>query len=138
MSYENRGLEDLRVRKRVEVSKTITPDDILTLYARVGLDSSSNDVDQLNPLVQTIAAGLAWAAAAKLTGSDLIPVFNQFQYSVPIGIGDKITAIAEVDGKTKEGSINIHLFCRNQKGELVLEGCSHSPTITPSRAGIQP
>ncbi len=51
-----------------------------------------------------------------------IPVSSALEYAAPVEIGDTITAIAEKEERTREGSLKVRLFFQNHRGELVAEG----------------
>lgn len=103
-------------------SRDITHEDVIGVCKLIDLDPYSPELHQLHPLLQTFAAGSAWAALANLAGLDAIPASSGFDFATPVEIGDTITAIAEADEKTQEGLVKFRLRCQNQRGELVLEG----------------
>ncbi|MFQ5990375.1 MAG: MaoC family dehydratase [Candidatus Methylomirabilales bacterium] len=109
-------------KKKSIFSKAITREDFAGFCHMIGLDDSSLGSHVLHPLLETFAAGSAWEALSRLTGSDVIPLSSKLDFGAPIDIGDTITAVAEAEEQTDEGILKIHLLCRNQREELVLEG----------------
>jgi acyl dehydratase len=72
--------------------------------------------------MQTFATGTVWAALANLAGLNAIPVSSALEYAAPVEIGDTITAIAEAEERTREGSLKVRLYFQNHRGQLVAEG----------------
>ena len=114
--------ENLETRDKFVFSRTITHEDVVRICQLVGLDPWSPDSSTLRPLLQTFATGTVWAALTNLAGFNAIPVSSALEYAAPVEIGDTITAIAKREERTREGSLKVHLFFQNHRGELVAEG----------------
>ncbi|MFQ5572298.1 MAG: hypothetical protein ACE5G0_21690, partial [Rhodothermales bacterium] len=103
-------------------SRTITREDVVGICQLMGLDPCSPDSSTLRPLLQSFATGPAWTALANLAGFNAIPVSSALDFAAPVEIGDTITAIAEAEERTREGSLKVRLCFQNHRGELVAEG----------------
>lgn len=124
--------ESDKAQKKSVFSRAITEQDVISICGTIGLDDSSLSFHQLHPLLETFAAGSAWGALSKLTGSDVIPLSSKLYFSTPIEIGDTITAMAEEEERTNEGTLKVRLLCHNQRAELVLQGWALVTAVPPS------
>lgn len=63
------------------------------------------------------------ASLTQLTGPGCVWVSHNLRFTAPVRIGDTVTARAEIAGLVPEkGLLRVRTTCRNQRGELLLEG----------------
>ena len=113
--------EPVEEGNRATACKVINDQDIALLCETVGLDSSSIDHCQLQPLLQILAAGAAWTAMTGRVALEAVQVSCQFDFATPIAVGDTITAVAVAEGRTSHGTRTVRLISRNQRGERILD-----------------
>ncbi len=125
-----RAIESVDVGHSVSVFREITEADIQK-FAEVSGDFNPLHLDE-EYARRTIfggriahgilALGLISAALAKLPGV-VVYLSQSVKFTRPVRIGDTIEAVVEVVDKVAEKSgVRLRTFCRNQRGESVLEG----------------
>lgn len=124
-------LEELTVGKTAEFAKTITEADI-TLFAGVTGDFNPVHVDAVAAAKTRfggriahgmLSAGLISAAIAnRLPGPGSIYLGQTLKFTLPVRIGDTVTATVTVSEMLPKRRIRLSTVCTNQNGEIVLEG----------------
>ncbi len=125
-------IEELAVGMHAEHAKTITGTDI-ALFAGVTGDFNPVHIDAeaaaRSPFGERIAhgmlsAGLVSAAIAmKLPGAGTIYLTQSLRFTKPVRIGDTVTARVEiVELIVAKRRVRLTTTCRNQRGEVVLDG----------------
>jgi 3-hydroxybutyryl-CoA dehydratase len=123
---------ELAVGQDAELSKTITDEDVMS-FARVTGDFNPVHVDEIAAARSRfggriahgmLSAGLISAAiAGKLPGPSSIYLSQTLKFTLPVRIGDTITAhlrvIDLIEGKRR---VKLSTICKNQNGETVVEG----------------
>ena len=126
------NIAELSVGANAETSKTITSEDILSFAQATG-DFNPVHIDdeaaKKSPFGERIAHGMLSAGlisavlGMKLPGPGVIYMSQSLRFVRPVKIGDTITARAEVtEVMTAKKRAKLATTCRNQKGEMVLEG----------------
>ena len=126
------GIDELAVGASAEYAKTLTEADVMA-FAEVTGDFNPVHVDEAaaarSPFGGRIAhgmlaAGLISAALAmKLPGPGTIYLGQTLRFTKPVRIGDTVTARVEVlEVIARKRRVRLATTCRNQHGELVLEG----------------
>ncbi len=122
---------DFKVGDKEVFSKTITESDVY-LYAGITGDLAPHHVNaeysKNTKFKERIAHGLLIAgvmstALTKLVAPGAVTISHELQFLAPVYFGDTISAeveVTEIDlGKR---ILQIRTICRNQRGELVLDG----------------
>ena len=126
------NIGELSVGANAEIAKTITSADIMSFAQATG-DFNPVHVDdeagRKSPFGERIAHGMLSAGlisavlGMKLPGPGAIYMSQSLRFVRPVKIGDTITARAEVtEVKTAKKRAKLATTCRNQNGEMVLEG----------------
>jgi len=113
-------------------TRTITEADIVQ-YAGLSGDFNPIHVDSEyargTRFGQRIAHGMLTASllsnllGMRLPGPGSVYMEQTLRFARPVFIGDTITATVEVTGyDAAKGNLTLRTECRNQKGEIVLEG----------------
>lgn len=124
--------DEIVVGQGAEFSKTITDEDVMS-FARVTGDFNPVHVDEIAAASSRfggriahgmLSAGLISAAiAGKLPGPSSIYLSQTLRFTLPVRIGDTVTAYVRVleliEGKRR---VKLSTVCRNQNGETVVEG----------------
>jgi Acyl dehydratase len=123
--------EELTIGKTAEFSKTITDADVLT-FADVTGDFNPVHVDEAAAKKTRfggriahgmLSAGLVSAAIGnKLPGAGSIYLGQTLRFTLPVRIGDTITATIVVTEILPKRRVKLSTVCTNQKGEKVLDG----------------
>ena len=124
--------EDLIAGVTAEMSKTITETDV-TLFAGITGDFNPVHVDAVAAARSRfggrvahgmLSAGLISAVLAmKLPGPGSIYLSQSLKFTRPVRIGDTVTAQVSVASvNTEKRRVTLTTVCRNQEGEMVLEG----------------
>ena len=124
--------EELVVGQAAEWGKTVTEADV-TLFAGVTGDFNPVHVDAVAAERSRfggriahgmLSAGLVSAAIAmRLPGPGTIYLTQSLRFTAPVRIGDTVTARVEVvELIAKRRRVRLATSCRNQRGELVLDG----------------
>jgi 3-hydroxybutyryl-CoA dehydratase len=71
------------------------------------------------PLVLTLVTTLF---AKELPGAGSVYLSHEIKFIKPVYYNDEITAILEVTNISEKGHIFINTICKNQNGEIVIEG----------------
>lgn len=121
----------LNIGQTASVSKQITSEDIHA-FAALSLDHNPIHVDeeaaQASLFGQRIAHGYYVASfisaviARDLPGPGSIYLAQELSFKRPVFIGDTITATVIVRDLPKPGIAKLSTECRNQAGEVVIEG----------------
>ena len=122
---------DFKVGDQEFFSKTITESDVY-LYAGITGDLAPHHVNaeysKNTKFKERIAHGLLIAgvmstALTKLVAPGAVTISHELQFLAPVYFGDTISAEVEVTEIDLEKRIlHIRTICRNQRGELVLDG----------------
>ncbi len=111
----SRKITEADIQKFAEVSGDFNPLHLDEEYARRTIFGS-------RIAHGIMAVGLISAALAQLPGV-VVYLSQSVQFIRPVRIGDTIEAVVEVIEKAAEESeVRLRTFCRNQRGEPVLEG----------------
>ena len=124
-------LEEITVGKTAQFAKTITEADV-TLFA--GVTGDFNPV-HINAVAAgktrfggriahgMLSAGLISAAIAnRLPGPGSIYLGQTLKFTLPVRIGDTVTATITVSELLTKRRVKLLTVCTNQNGEMVLEG----------------
>ena len=124
-------LEELTVGKTAQFAKTITEADV-TLFAGVTGDFNPVHVDAVAAAKTRfggriahgmLSAGLISAAIAnRLPGPGSIYLGQTLRFTLPVRIGDTITATITVSELLTKRRVKLSTICTNQNGETVLDG----------------
>jgi len=125
-------VDELKVGDRAELSKTISESDIY-LYAGVTGDFNPAHINQVYAektfFRSRIAHGLlsagfiSAAIGTLLPGPGTIYIRQELDFVAPVYIGDTITALIEVlKIDIIENHVVLKTRCKNQKGEIVIDG----------------
>lgn len=123
--------EELTVGKTAEFAKTITDADVMT-FAEVTGDFNPVHVDEAAAAKTRfggriahgmLSAGLVSAAIGnKLPGAGSIYLGQTLRFTLPVRIGDTITATITVTEILTKRRVKLSTICTNQHGEKVLDG----------------
>jgi 3-hydroxybutyryl-CoA dehydratase len=123
--------EELTVGKSAEFSRTISESDVMT-FAEVTGDFNPVHVDEAAAAKTRfggriahgiLSAGLVSAAIGnKLPGAGSIYLAQTLRFTLPVRIGDTITAKIAVTEILPKRRAKLSTICTNQKGETVLDG----------------
>lgn len=123
--------EELTVGKSAEFSKTITDADVMT-FAEVTGDFNPVHVDEAAAAKTRfggriahgmLSAGLVSAAIGnKLPGAGSIYLGQTLRFTLPVRIGDTITATIAVTEILPKRRVKLSTICTNQNGDKVLDG----------------
>jgi Acyl dehydratase len=123
--------EDLTIGKTAEFSKAITDEDVMT-FAEVTGDFNPVHVDEAAAAKTRfggriahgmLSAGLVSAAIGnKLPGAGSIYLGQTLRFTLPVRIGDTITATIAVTEILPKRRVKLSTICTNQNGEKVLDG----------------
>ena len=123
--------EELTVGKTAEFAKTITEADV-TMFAGVTGDFNPVHIDAVAAAKTRfggriahgmLSAGLISAAIAnKLPGPGSIYLGQTLKFTLPVRIGDTVTATITVTEILPRRRVKMSTICTNQNGEKVLEG----------------
>ena len=125
-------VEELTVGMSAELSRTVTSEDIVR-FAEVTGDVNPVHLDdaaaRASPFGERIAHGMLSAGyvsavlGTKLPGAGAIYLSQSLRFTKPVKIGDTITARVEVvEVLAAKKRVRLATVCRNQKGEMVLDG----------------
>src|SRR6478672_5982987 len=123
--------EALTIGKTAEFSRTITESDVMT-FAEVTGDFNPVHVDEAAAAKTRfggriahgiLSAGLVSAAIGnKLPGAGSIYLAQTLRFTLPVRIGDTITATVAVTEILSKRRVKVSTICTNQNGEKVLDG----------------
>lgn len=123
--------DELTVGRSAEFSKTITDADVMT-FAEVTGDFNPVHVDEAAAAITRfrgriahgmLSAGLVSAAIGnKLPGAGSIYLAQTLRFTLPVRIGDTITATIAVTEILPKRRVKLSTICTNQNGEKVLDG----------------
>lgn len=125
-------IDDLRVGQWAEWAKTVTEADVV-LYAGVTGDFNPAHVNEPEARRSRfqgriahgmLSAGFISAAIAmRLPGPGTIYLGQTLRFTAPVRIGDTVTARVEVaEVVARKRRVRLTTTCRNQRGELVIDG----------------
>jgi 3-hydroxybutyryl-CoA dehydratase len=124
-------LEELTVGRTAQFAKTVTEADV-TLFAGVTGDFNPVHVDAVAAAKTRfggriahgmLSAGLISAAIAnRLPGPGSIYLGQTLRFTLPVRIGDTITATITVSEILTKRRVKLTTICTNQNGETVLDG----------------
>lgn len=124
-------LEELTVGRTAQFAKTITEADV-TLFAGVTGDFNPVHVDAVAAAKTRfggriahgmLSAGLISAAiASRLPGPGSIYLAQTLKFTLPVRIGDTVTATITVAELLPRRRVKLSTVCTNQNGETVVEG----------------
>jgi 3-hydroxybutyryl-CoA dehydratase len=123
--------EELTIGKSAQFSRTITDSDVMT-FAEVTGDFNPVHVDEAAAAKTRfggriahgiLSAGLVSAAIGnKLPGAGSIYLAQTLRFTLPVRIGDTITATVAVTEILSKRRVKLSTICTNQNGEKVLDG----------------
>ena len=124
--------EEIAVGQEAELSKTVTDADVMA-FAQVTGDFNPVHVDEIAAARSRfggriahgmLSAGFISAAiAGKLPGPSSIYLSQTLRFTLPVRIGDTITVHLRVtDLIEPKRRVKLSTICRNQNGEMVIEG----------------
>jgi acyl dehydratase len=121
----------MREGDTASVTKTVSEADI-SMYAAVSLDTNpahfDDDFAAAGPFGRRIAHGMLTSGlisaclGTRLPGPGTIYLSQSLSFRRPVFIGDRITASVEVVALEDKGRVRLSTTCRNQDGEVVVEG----------------
>ena len=121
----------ISVGDRTSISKTFGEVDV-TLFAAVSLDTNPAHLDERyaagTPFGKRIAHGMLTAGlvsaclGTKLPGPGTIYLSQHLRFARPVFLGDTVTAEVEVIAVEDKGRVRLMTTCRNQDGDVVVEG----------------
>ena len=124
-------LDELVIGRTVEFAKTITEADV-QMFAEVTGDFNPVHMDAVAAAKTRfggriahgmLSAGLVSAAiASKLPGPGSIYLAQTLKFTLPVRIGDTVTATIAVTEILPKRRVKLSTVCTNQNGERVLEG----------------
>lgn len=125
-------ITELSVGQSAEMQKTVMEDDI-TAFAKVSGDYNPVHLDE-EAAKKTMFGGriahgmlgasvISAAIAMKLPGPGSIYLAQSLRFTKPVRIGDTVTARVEVlEVTAAKKRVRLGTSCRNQNGELVIDG----------------
>lgn len=133
-------IDELNIGQTAQFSKTISETDVY-LYAGITGDFNPAHINQAyaekTSFKTRIAHGMLSAGFISnvlgntLPGPGTIYIQQVLNFLAPVGIGDTITATAEViDINTEKKRVRLKTVCTNQDGTVVLDG---EATVSPPR-----
>ena len=132
---------DIPVGAREAFSKTITAAD-LAFYGGISGDFNPLHVNEEFARTTDIGGRLVYelvvaALVSTVLGRVVGPGFRCQRHALdfprPVRVGDTITAMAEVvESASGRGSVTCRTECRNQRGEVVLDGRAELISVVPS------
>lgn len=142
---ENRTYEEIKVGDHAELTRTLRKEDI-ELFAVMSGDTNPTHLDEefanAEPLHKVIAHGM-WGGAlisavlgTELPGPGSVYLNQSLSFRKPVGLGDTVTVGVTVREKHPDQSrIVLDCECRNQAGEIVIEGRAEviAPTVKVRR-----
>ena len=140
MRYE---ISDLYVGQTAEFTKTISESDV---YLFAGITGAQNPM-QVNDIYakqtrygERIVHGMLSSSlistviGTQLPGNGTIYVQQKIEFKAPVFFGDTISAVVEVtDIYLEKNRVRLRTFCRNQHGNIVLDGFAYVIPPKPSR-----
>ena len=129
MRYE---INDMYVGQTAQFTKTISESDV---YLFAGITGAQNPM-QVNDVYakqtrygERIVHGMLSSSlistviGTQLPGNGTIYVQQKIEFKAPVFFGDTISAIVEVtDIYLEKNRVKLRTFCKNQNGEVVLDG----------------
>lgn len=123
--------DDLTVGMSDEYSKTVTDKDVM-MFADITGDFNPVHVDEVAASRTRfggriahgmLSAGLISSAIAnKLPGSGSIYLAQSLKFTLPVRLGDTVTAKITVTELLPKRRVKLSTVCTNQNGEMVIEG----------------
>lgn len=123
--------DELTIGKTAEYTKTITDSDVMA-FAEVTGDFNPIHVDEAAAAKTRfggriahgmLSAGLVSAAIGnKLPGAGSIYLAQTLRFTLPVRIGDTITASIAIIEVLPKRRVKLSTICTNQNGEKVLDG----------------
>jgi 3-hydroxybutyryl-CoA dehydratase len=123
--------DELRVGDAAEMAKTVTETDI-ALFAGVTGDFNPVHIDAVAAEKSMFGARIAHGMLSagfisavlgmRLPGPGSIYLSQTLRFTKPVRIGDTITARVEVVELMPKRRVRLATACRNQHGEMVVEG----------------
>lgn len=137
---KGKSISQLRVGDKAYVEKTISETDVY-LYAGITGDLNPAHINEEYAKGTIfkgrithgmLTAGLISAVLGmKLPGPGTIYLGQELKFTAPVRMGDTIKAEVEVSEIIKEKNrIKLRTICKNQKGEVVLDGVA---TVMPPK-----
>lgn len=138
MRYE---INDMYVGQTAQFTKTISESDV---YLFAGITGAQNPM-QVNDIYakqtrygERIVHGMLSSSlistviGTQLPGNGTIYVQQKIEFKAPVFFGDTISAIVEVtDIYLEKNRVKLRTYCKNQNGEIVLDGFA---SVIPPRA----
>ncbi|HUQ48889.1 MAG TPA: MaoC family dehydratase [Gemmatimonadaceae bacterium] len=123
--------EELTVGKSAEFSKTVSDADVMTFaevtgdFNPVHIDEAAAGKTRFGGRIAhgMLSAGFVSAAIGnKLPGAGSIYLAQTLRFTLPVRIGDTITATIAVTEIMPKRRVKLSTICTNQNGEKVLDG----------------
>lgn len=140
MRYE---ISDLYVGQTAEFTKTVSESDV---YLFAGITGAQNPM-QVNDVYakqtrygERIVHGMLSSSlistviGTQLPGNGTIYVRQNIQFKAPVFFGDTISAVVEVtDIFLDKNRVQLRTYCKNQNGDIVLDGFASVIPPKPTR-----
>ncbi|WP_071025451.1 MaoC family dehydratase [Peptoniphilus raoultii] len=137
---KGKTIDQIKIGDSASFTKTITESDVYT-YAGITGDLNPahiNEVEAGKGIFKTrvchgmLTAGLVSAVLGmQLPGPGTIYLGQELSFTKPVYFGDTIEAKVEASEVINGKILKLKTTCKNQKGEVVLEGVA---TVMPPRA----
>ncbi len=142
--FVDKTIDGFKVGDRYSFSKTVTEADVV-VFAGISGDMSPLHVNaeyaKTTQYGERIAHGmltasLTSAALGRMLSPGFILESCQFQFAVPVRLGDTIVATAEVlERDLHHARLKLRVVCTNQRDEVVLEGTAVQAVVGRKREG---
>lgn len=125
-------LEELKVGQSAESAKTVSSEDVV-LFAQITGDFNPVHMDEAaaarSLFGERIAHGMLTAGlisatiASRLPGPGSVYLGQTLRFTAPVRIGDTVTTRVEVtELNLPKRRVKLSTVCRNQKGDVVVDG----------------
>jgi phosphate acetyltransferase len=130
-NIENKTYDEISIGDHAQLTRTLKPQDI-ELFAVMSGDVNPAHVDAdyaKTDMFHGIIAHGMWSGAlisavlgTELPGPGTIFLNQSLKFEGPVGLGDTVTVRVEVTEKQDKGRLILTCTCRNQHGDMVIEG----------------
>lgn len=134
--------EEIAVGTRAVFTKTITPAD-LAFYGGISGDFNPLNVNEEfarttavggRQVYELVVAAFLSTVLARVAGPGFRWRRHTLEFPRPVRLGDTIVATAEVVAASPEAeTVTCRTECRNQRGEVVVEGSAELVSVLPPR-----
>ncbi len=126
------NLEDLKIGQSAEFAKTVSSEDVIR-FAEITGDFNPVHLDEAaaarSLFGERVAHGMLTAGlisatiAGRLPGPGSVYLGQTLRFTAPVRIGDTVTTRVEVtELNLPKRRVKLSTVCRNQKGEVVVDG----------------